>query len=40
MAEIFRVGKENTAARCDHRARILGSVEYQVSGVARSRFGC
>jgi hypothetical protein len=23
MVEIFRVGEENTAARCDHRARIL-----------------
>jgi hypothetical protein len=23
MAEIFRAVKENTAARCDHRARIL-----------------
>jgi hypothetical protein len=23
MVEIFRVGEENTTARCDHRARIL-----------------
>jgi hypothetical protein len=23
MVEIFRVGEENTTARCDHRAKIL-----------------